>query len=281
MIINTCAQIIFFIIMEAKSSLYERQWSEAHAIQAIYPEEYEEIKPAWNVAVYPPHFVIHLKTGDGIILDMSVQLVGRYPLDVPIITLTRKRGLLTAQVNDLYTSLGELAKGCVGREMIFDLVEHAKEALAVYGQKKVSFHDQMLMDRQQRAMLAEAEVAAGKKQALDLESKIKEELEKKQQQLASDENIAITLSEPENELAFDPELVFYEPGFDIAKYIDKVQILKSLGSESYDNYISADVFEVRFEENILTMRKFILKEFSNAEPDKFDRKIESFSRKSQ
>lgn len=61
---------------------------------------------------------------------MTIRLTPNYPETPPEIQLHRKSGIQSSQVSRIQESLMSKAKDCLGAEMIYDLIEHARVPIA-------------------------------------------------------------------------------------------------------------------------------------------------------
>ncbi|KAL9981644.1 hypothetical protein ACROYT_G010376 [Oculina patagonica] len=78
--------------------------------------------------------LLHPSTGDEehkrfVCLTLVIDLPDKYPSELPSIHIKTPRGLSEAHIESILANLRELAEGCLGRPMLYELIEYAKESL--------------------------------------------------------------------------------------------------------------------------------------------------------
>lgn len=78
--------------------------------------------------------LLHPSTGDEedkrfVCLTLLIHLPKKYLCELPSIHIKTPRGLSEAHVDSILANLRELAEGCLGRPMLYELIEYAKDSL--------------------------------------------------------------------------------------------------------------------------------------------------------
>ncbi|KAI9320676.1 kinase-like domain-containing protein [Dichotomocladium elegans] len=190
--------------MEAEE-IREIQENEIEALKAIFMEDYIPVvnQTAWKVANTPPEFILHLVPMEPeeahVTIDLKVRFTKTYPNKPPELHLVNSHGLAPQTVKLLGESLEKAAKEMVGREMVYELADHARAFLANYNHpppegSKLSFHEQMvkrlendLKVEKERELMeqtrkAEEEEAERRVESEMMNAKIQQEIERKRQQ---------------------------------------------------------------------------------------------------
>ncbi|ORZ07124.1 kinase-like domain-containing protein [Absidia repens] len=186
--------------------LYEMQQNEIEALQAIFMEDYEAVtNNPWKVTRPNPEFILHLcplgvETEDAYVtIDLKFRFPKTYPNKPPEMQVLQPKGIAMKTARQLANSLDMAAKDMLGREMVYDLADHARAFLANHNAPppeghKLSFHEQMVIrmehdmrvekerEMEEKTRRAEQEEADLRVQSEMINVKIQQELERKQEQ---------------------------------------------------------------------------------------------------
>jgi translation initiation factor 2-alpha kinase 4 len=155
------------------SSAESIQTNEGIALEAIFGDAFKVIEGT-NMKL--KSFEIVLVPHPGVSEDnfssvkMKVRLPALYPVENPIVSFERLKGLSEAEMEELKQLVDLKIKEELGgqnREMIFDLTQVVEEFLQLHNLPPQSLHDQMLA--KQRAIEREARERANKKLRLERE----------------------------------------------------------------------------------------------------------------
>ncbi|KAJ2597808.1 eukaryotic translation initiation factor 2-alpha kinase [Coemansia sp. RSA 1722] len=184
----------------------ETQQNELAALRAIFMDDFKDVetRTAWNVKPEMPEFVITVRPTedeikDSVSVGLRVRLPKTYPRTAPQTQLVDGMGLSDVQIEDAQKMIKGQIAGLVGGEMIYELAVSLSDFITVNNSAAVaarpSFYQQMV-DRERagrRADMEREEAFRKQEQALyaeeqeDLQRRIYEELERKHQQLLSDQ----------------------------------------------------------------------------------------------
>ncbi|XP_065542743.1 eIF-2-alpha kinase GCN2 isoform X2 [Lathamus discolor] len=145
------------VAAEPPESYQLRQENELQVLESIYGQDFQDLRQsqAWKVQ-QPPEINLVLRpqglTGDNEVyakVDLWVKCPHTYPDTVPEIQLKNSKGLSNEKINELKSSLAELAKQRCGEVMIFELADHIQSFLSEYNKPpSKSFHEEMLKNHQ-------------------------------------------------------------------------------------------------------------------------------------
>jgi len=103
-----------------------------------------------------------------------------YPEVIPEIRMIKKRGLQSAQLVSIQHALVQQAQASLGTEMIFDLIEKAKELLnTACNNKRVSFHDQMIARKAIELVKEKIESSDESSEDIEVDLVVTEEINRK------------------------------------------------------------------------------------------------------
>ncbi|KAM6131451.1 LOW QUALITY PROTEIN: eIF-2-alpha kinase GCN2 [Pterocles gutturalis] len=155
------------VAAEPAESYQLRQENELQVLESIYGQDFQDLRQsqAWKVQ-QPPEINLVLRpqglTGDNEVyakVDLWVKCPHTYPDTVPEIQLKNSKGLSNEKINELKSSLAELAKQRCGEVMIFELADHIQSFLSEYNKPpSKSFHEEMLKSSKRKERLAQEEL---------------------------------------------------------------------------------------------------------------------------
>ncbi|KAJ1722227.1 eukaryotic translation initiation factor 2-alpha kinase [Coemansia erecta] len=163
-----------------------------------------ETKTAWNVKSDMPEFVITVQPTEddlkgSVSIGLHVRLPKTYPRTVPQVQLVDGVGLSDAQIQGALEMSRHQAEALVGSEMIYELVISLGDYITINNSAaqaaRPSFYQQMVerenagrqADIEREEAVRQREQAIYAQEQADLQMRIVEELERKQQQFMSDQ----------------------------------------------------------------------------------------------
>ncbi|KAJ2780654.1 eukaryotic translation initiation factor 2-alpha kinase [Coemansia interrupta] len=184
----------------------EIQQNELAALRAIFMDDYRDVetKTAWNVKSDMPEFVITVQPTEddlkgSVSIGLHVRLPKTYPRTVPQVQLVDGVGLSDAQIHGALEMSRRQAEALVGSEMIYELVISLGDYIAINNSAaqaaRPSFYQQMVerenagrqADIEREEEVRKREQAIYAQEQADLQMRIVEELERKQQRFMSDQ----------------------------------------------------------------------------------------------
>ncbi|XP_048580135.1 eIF-2-alpha kinase GCN2-like isoform X3 [Nematostella vectensis] len=169
--------------MDDKESLTERRNNELEALQAIYMDDFKDIRdkpedqPKVVLKLTPLQSMwakeVHSR------VELVIEYTPRYPDQCPKLSLQKAVGLSKENLNDLQRELECLAAELVGEVMAHHLAHHVQGFLHAHNKPRLSFYDEMMTNKKNEEARLQAELE-NKKQKLMEANKLKTEEEKRQ-----------------------------------------------------------------------------------------------------
>lgn len=161
----------------------ERQENELQAIQAIYMDDFQDLREKPDD---PPKVCLKLTPLQSVVakevyarVDLIVQYSKDYPDRSPKLSLCNASGISNEDLSELQKQLQEMAADLVGEVMVLNLAHHVQTCLHKHNKPQLSFYDNMMVNKKKEEERLEA--AEREKRLLEIEAnKEREENEKRE-----------------------------------------------------------------------------------------------------
>ena len=160
------------------STRYTRQINEVEALKAIYGDAFKPLDVVWKTVEPPPHFAISIGHNEASFW-LEFTLSASYPDQPPTITLRNKKNVAPSLATDLLKLTQSACGSRLGTEMIYEVVELARERLQD-PQHERSFYDRMIQRQEEEKAGRERDKQREETRlAVQMQSKIRKEMEVK------------------------------------------------------------------------------------------------------
>jgi hypothetical protein len=132
------------------------QQFEMETLQSIFPDEFHFLKDgrdSFDLLLVP-----HMDQSEENYCSVKLQITytSTYPYTAPLWKIHSPKGLPDTEVHKLNCQIGQKIKKCLGREMVYFIVEFIQKSLQKNNTKPMSFYDQHLEQQKKEKQIAEA-----------------------------------------------------------------------------------------------------------------------------
>ncbi|XP_052605841.1 E3 ubiquitin-protein ligase RNF25 isoform X3 [Peromyscus californicus insignis] len=121
----------------ASTAAAEEDWvlpSEVEVLESIYLDELQVMKgngrsSPWEIFITLHPATAEVQDSQFVCFTLVLRVPGKYPQEVPQISIRNPRGLSDEQIHKISQTLGHVAKEGLGTAMLYELIEKGKEIL--------------------------------------------------------------------------------------------------------------------------------------------------------
>ncbi|XP_059134623.1 E3 ubiquitin-protein ligase RNF25 isoform X3 [Peromyscus eremicus] len=121
----------------ASTAAAEEDWvlpSEVEVLESIYLDELQVMKgngrsSPWEIFITLHPATAEVQDSQFVCFTLVLRVPGKYPHEVPQISIRNPRGLSDEQIHKISQTLGHVAKEGLGTAMLYELIEKGKEIL--------------------------------------------------------------------------------------------------------------------------------------------------------
>ncbi|CAH3155278.1 unnamed protein product [Porites evermanni] len=176
-----------------EESCSERQENELQAIQAIYMDDFQDLR---EKPEHPPKVCLKLTPLQSVVakevyarVELIVQYSADYPDRSPKISLCNATGISDEDLSKLQNELQLMAADLVGEVMVLQLAHHVQTCLHKHNKPQLSFYEKMMANKQkeeERKLAAkrekqQMEIRANKEREENEKREIEEELQRREE----------------------------------------------------------------------------------------------------
>lgn len=161
----------------------ERQENELQAIQAIYMDDFQDLREKRED---PPKVCLNLTPLQSVVgkevyarVDLIVQYTKHYPNKSPKLSLSNAKGISNEDVSELQKQLQQMAAELVGEVMVLNLAHHVQTFLHTRNKPQLSFYEKMMVNKKEEEERLQA--AEQEKRLMEFEAKKKREENEKRE----------------------------------------------------------------------------------------------------
>ncbi|XP_074628735.1 eIF-2-alpha kinase GCN2-like [Acropora palmata] len=161
----------------------ERQENELQAIQAIYMDDFQDLREKRED---PPKVCLNLTPLQSVVgkevyarVDLIVQYTKHYPNKSPKLSLSNAKGISNEDVSELQKELQQMAAELVGEVMVLNLAHHVQTFLHTRNKPQLSFYEKMMVNKKEEEERLQA--AEQEKRLMEFEAKKEREENEKRE----------------------------------------------------------------------------------------------------